>query len=70
MYKINDRVVTQEEFTKKLAALTMIANSWYCAETSDGGRTGYKAKDQDGILYDVIETSGKENSSIIRQLPE
>ena len=64
--KIDDKTVPQKEFERFLASLTEIEHTWFCAETSDGGSTGYNAKNADGIVYEYrAETIGKKNSNTI-----
>jgi hypothetical protein len=42
---------------------------WYCAETSTGGRTGWKAEDPRGLKYQYTAISdGKEQSQELRRL--
>jgi hypothetical protein len=50
-YRINGSVVEQKEFDTLLAALKEVPGTWFCAETKDGGTTGYNAVDSKGTVY-------------------
>lgn len=70
-YLINTKTVSRQTFDNFLSNLQEIPSTWYCAETNDGGRTGYKLKDSTGNVYvyvSVSKASGSKNS--ITQLPE
>jgi hypothetical protein len=51
IYTINDSAVTEKKFNEFLTGLKEIEGTWYCAETTTGGRTGYEAKDKNGMVY-------------------
>jgi len=65
-YLINDKTVTKEKFDTFLSGLKEIPETWFCAETTNGGITGYDAKDKKGIVYQVryYYDSGKSKNSI------
>ena len=52
-YTIDGRAVTEAEFSQFKDTLKEVKGTWFCAETNKGGITGYDAKDQSGILYEV-----------------
>ncbi len=68
-YRINDQIVTQEEFINFLNTLKEIQGTWFCAETKMGGSTGYDAKDKDGNIYEYRSNSepGNYKSTITRK---
>lgn len=70
VFKINDKVVSIEEFTDFLNTLKEIPGTWFCAETKNGGRTGYDATDKDGIIYEYrsISEPGNYKSTITRKI--
>ncbi len=65
-YTINDKVVTEKEFSKFLSSLNQMDHTWFCAETNTGGETGYSAKDWKGVVYEYLSISdgGKSIHSI------
>ena len=67
VYEINNKVVSKEKFEKFNKSLKEISGTWYCAETTTGGITGYDAKDKKGRIYELIycSESGKSTNSII-----
>lgn len=54
VYTINNKEVTEKEFTTFLAELKQIDNTWYCDETINGGNTGFEAKHKDGTIYKYV----------------
>lgn len=68
-YRINDKIVTEEEFINFLNTLTEVQGTWFCAETKKGGMTGYDAKDKDGIIYEYRANSepGNNKSTITKK---
>lgn len=50
-YLINDNKTSKEEFDALLKSLTEIEGTWYCKLTTDGGKTGFEAKDSNNIIY-------------------
>jgi hypothetical protein len=65
-YKIDNKIVTQEKFEKFLTCLKEISGTWFCAETTTGGITGYDAKDKREKVYEVryYYDDGKSKNSI------
>lgn len=61
-YKITGKSVSKEEFEEFLSTLKEIPHTWYCAETTTGGITGYDAKDFWGIEYEYRCNSEPEKS--------
>lgn len=62
IYKINERLVSKEKLDEFGKSLKEIKGTWFCAETSKGGRTGYDAIDKNAIVY-TIRFSSEENIS-------
>jgi len=62
-YSIDNKEVSKEEFERFLANLKEVHNTWFCAETSTGGTTGYDATDQHGIIYEFRSTSDSGKSA-------
>jgi ABC-type oligopeptide transport system substrate-binding subunit len=50
-YRINGRVVEAKEFDAFRSALKEDTGTWFCAETTNGGITGYDAVDAKGVVY-------------------
>jgi len=50
-YLIDNKSVSKKEFERFLAKLKQVPGTWFCAETNNGGVTGYDAKDDKGVLY-------------------
>jgi hypothetical protein len=66
-YEINGKSVEKIKFNLLFSKLKELAKTWYCAETNTGGRTGYDAVDEKGVLYQCVFISDSGNSkSIIR----
>lgn len=65
-FYIEDKKVTEVAFNKLLKSLTEIEGTWYCAETTTGGRTGYRAKDKQGKVY--VYTATTDNGKTISTL--
>jgi hypothetical protein len=68
-YKINDKVVSKEEFDKFLKSLKEVPHTWFCAETTNGGMTGYDATDQNGTVYEyrAVTDNGISRSTILKK---
>ncbi len=62
VYQINDLPVTKKSFNKLLSSLKELTHTWFCAETTAGGRTGYEAVDKKGVIYEVRFESEYGNS--------
>lgn len=66
-YTINDTAVNVKKFDEFLKSLKEVEGTWYCAETKTGGRTGYNAKDKNGIVYEYMsETDSNKSINSIR----
>ena len=63
-YSIDNKKVSEKSFNKFLSGLTEIKGTWYCAETTTGGRTGYDMKDKNGIVYKYCASSDLNESKI------
>jgi hypothetical protein len=65
-YFIDNKMVTKEKFNNFLSSLKENTGSWFCAETKNGGITGYDAKDIKGKIYEVrfYYESGNSKSTI------
>jgi hypothetical protein len=65
---IEGRVVSPAEFDAFLATLVEIPHTWYCAESTNGGRTGYDAQDAQGVrwTYCAISEGATNTSSLER----
>lgn len=68
-YYIDNRQVTQKEFDKFLKPLTEVEGTWFCAETTTGGITGYKVKDKKGAIYEyeTISDTGDNTCTITKE---
>jgi hypothetical protein len=67
-YSIDNKEVSKEEFERFLANLKELYNTWFCAETSTGGTTGYDATDQHGVIYEFQATSDSgKNTNTLRK---
>src|ERR1035438_1215619 len=65
-YQIENKTVGQKEFETFLSSLKELEHTWFCAETSTGGRTGYDAQDKNGIVYEYRAiTENKKSRSMI-----
>jgi hypothetical protein len=51
-YTIDDVAVSADEFNRLLKSLKEVPHTWFCAETSTGGMTGYDARDKKGVVYE------------------
>jgi|GEM_PF-2185908 len=58
-YFIDGREVAAAEFEARLKSLKEVEHTWFCAETSDGGITGYDGKDESGAVYEYRAESGQ-----------
>jgi len=56
-YILNDKEVNKKIFDYVLSGLTEIQGTWFCAETSKGGITGYDANDKNGVVYEYRTNS-------------
>jgi hypothetical protein len=71
-YKIDGKTVTEKKFNGFLKSLKQIDGSWYCAETSAGGITGYDAKGLFGARYQYQVSSSSvpdQNEATITKKP-
>jgi hypothetical protein len=67
-YEIDGARVTKAAFERFAKTLQEISGTWYCAETNDGGRTGYDAEDAAGARYAVCGiTDAKGTRETIRK---
>lgn len=67
VFLIEDKSVSKNEFDKFLATLKENPNTWFCAETTNGGRTGYDASDIEGVVYEIRFISEEVTTSFIRR---
>jgi hypothetical protein len=67
VFFIEDKPVSKNEFDKFLATLKENPNTWFCAETNKGGRTGYDASDIEGVVYEVRFISEEGATGSIRR---
>jgi hypothetical protein len=69
-YSIDDREASKGEFEKFLKTLKQIPHTWFCAETTKGGITGYDAEDKNGVKYEyrAYSETGNNKSSIKKKL--
>ena len=61
-YYIDGIGVGAEIFDSLLLELKQIRGSWYCDDMSDGGQTGYDAKDKKGNVYSYYCLTHPRNS--------
>jgi hypothetical protein len=68
-YRINGSVVEQRDFDALLSTLKQDAGTWFCAETKDGGITGYNAVDAQGTVYvcRFVSEEGRTKSSLSKK---
>jgi hypothetical protein len=68
-YKIDNKMVTKEAFDKFLKELIELPHTWFCAETTNGGITGYDAKDRNGIIweYRAASESGANRTTLTKK---
>lgn len=68
-YTLDGRIITEAEFSQFKDSLKEVKGTWFCAETSTGGITGYDAKDINGILYEIrlISDNKMDENSIRRK---
>lgn len=66
-YFINHERVTPEAFEAFRKTLTG-EEKWFCAETTDGGITGWESKDRAGRRFEIRMVSGGDNTSSITAL--
>ena len=67
-YLIDGNSVTKDVFEKYLSTLKEVPGTWFCAETNKGGRTGWDARDDKGVVYEYRCYSESNNSKqTIRQ---
>ena len=72
-YILNNREVSEQEFSKFLSTLKEVTGTWFCAETINGGITGYDAKNKYGAIYEyrVVSENKKSQFTIrIKNIPE
>jgi hypothetical protein len=55
-YFIEGKEVAQKEFDARLKSVKEIEQTWFCAETPDGGINGYDGKDANGVVYEFRNT--------------
>lgn len=60
-YRLDGKSASSGEFQETLSRLKQVSGTWFCAETKNGGITGYDMKDRDGRLYEFRSVS--ENGS-------
>lgn len=63
-FRINGKPATYKEYQEFLKTLAG-QEHWFCAETKDGGITGWEAKDSQGRRYEVRSVTGGDNTSTI-----
>lgn len=56
-YRLEDRILSAEEFLAFLKILKEEPHTWSCAETAEGGITRYEARDAAGALYEYRSES-------------
>jgi hypothetical protein len=61
-YLIDNKSVSKNEFEVFLAKLKQVPGTWFCAETSKGGVTGYDVGDNKGGLYSYKSESSSNGS--------
>lgn len=70
-YTIDGKKVSRTQFDKFLKGLEEIKGTWFCDETTEGGNTGYDAKDKQGTVYQYRAESEKHSSkNFIHKKPE
>lgn len=70
-YSIDGKAVGAEDFKKKFDALKEVPGTWFCAETKNGGVTGYDMKDKSGNVYEFRAVSEPgSNRSVLVKKPE
>lgn len=62
-YSINGKAVNKIEFDKLYHSLIEVKGTWYCAETDEGGKTGFDGKTKNGTVYEYKMIS-KKNQNI------
>jgi hypothetical protein len=63
-YKIDDKLVSQQEFDTFKSVLKELSETWFCAETNKGGITGYDMVDTKGVVYQFRAESENGSSKI------
>lgn len=63
-YSIEGMPVSRLEFEVFLKSLREIEGTWFCAETSEGGITGYDARDWRFARYEYRSESRRDGSVI------
>jgi hypothetical protein len=74
-YFINNKNVSEERyksFVDSLGAMEEVPHTWYCGESTTGGRTGYQAKDKSGTvwIFDAISESDRNETRINKKNEE
>jgi hypothetical protein len=68
-YSIDGKRIEKSQFENILNKLVQIDRTWYCAETAEGGRTGYDAYDENGLKYKVeVATTNHGQFNSIKKL--
>jgi hypothetical protein len=53
-FHVDGRAVDCDVFNAFLATLTEVPHTWYCAETTEGGDTGYDGTDAAGVGWTYV----------------
>ena len=61
-FQIDFQSVSEEKFLAFQKTLSEVKGTWYCAETTEGGITGYDMTDKKGNVYKFRAKSGKNGS--------
>jgi hypothetical protein len=69
IYMIDGKQVTDQAYQELLKTLTG-QERWYCAETRNGGETGWESKDSPGHRYKVVTKSDTTDISSITRISE
>lgn len=71
VYEIDGRICAKKEFEIRVGALKEVPKTWYCKETTKGGRTGWQLTDDQGRRYSYLaESDGAGARLSLRRLDE
>ncbi len=71
-FHVDGAVVDRDAFNAFLATLTEVPHTWYCAESTEGGTTGYDGTDADGVRWTYLaetDSQGTRNTVVRTDRP-
>ncbi len=68
-YSIDGKAVSADVFKKEFDGMKEVPGTWFCAETKQGGITGYDMKDSLGKVYSfrAVSEPGMNRNSLSRK---